>query len=49
MDAHTRRLVQLQIKQGDNTNEVLDLLLAKKRVIDRKRWLGKKGDQVDIS
>jgi topoisomerase-4 subunit B len=49
MDPHTRRLVQLEIKRGDSTDKILDLLLAKKRVADRKTWLGKKGDQVDIS
>jgi topoisomerase-4 subunit B len=49
MDPHTRRLVQLQVKRGDSTNKILDLLLAKKRVADRKTWLGNKGDQVDIS
>ncbi len=49
MDPHTRRLVQLQVKRGDNTTQMLDMLLAKKRAADRKTWLGKKGDQVDIS
>jgi topoisomerase-4 subunit B len=49
MDPHTRRLVQLQIERGDSTVKILDMLLAKKRVADRKTWLGKKGDQVDIS
>ncbi len=49
MDPHTRRLVQLQIRTGDDTNKILDMLLAKKRVADRKSWLGKKGDQVDVT
>ncbi len=48
MDPHTRRLVQLEVKRGDNTNRILDMLLAKKRVADRKEWLGRKGDQVEV-
>ncbi len=48
MDPQTRRLVQLQIRSGDGTHKVLDMLLAKKRSADRKAWLGSKGDQVDV-
>jgi topoisomerase-4 subunit B len=40
----TRRLVQLTIEAGDNTNQLMDMLLAKKRAADRKSWLEKKGD-----
>ncbi len=40
----TRRLVQLSIKAGDRTEQVMDMLLAKKRSSDRKQWLEKKGD-----
>lgn len=44
----TRRLVQLTITPGDNTNSLLDMLLAKKRAADRKAWLEKKGDLAEI-
>lgn len=44
MSPETRRLVQLTIEDGDNTDKMLDMLLAKKRVPDRKNWLEKKGN-----
>jgi len=40
----TRRLVQLSVKAGDKTHEIMDMLLAKKRAADRKSWLQEKGD-----
>jgi topoisomerase-4 subunit B len=48
MDPNTRRLVQLEIKTGDNTNKLLDMLLAKKRAPDRKGWLEKNGDKAEV-
>jgi topoisomerase-4 subunit B len=48
MDPNTRRLVQLEIKPGDSTNKVMDMLLAKKRAADRKAWLEKKGDKAEV-
>ncbi len=44
----TRRLVQLTIGAADNTNSVVDMLLAKKRAPDRKEWLQKKGDLAEV-
>jgi topoisomerase-4 subunit B len=44
MDPDTRRLVQLTLEHGDNTNSVLDMLLSKKRAPDRRIWLEKKGN-----
>jgi len=44
----TRRLVQLTIESGDDTHQVMDMLLSKKRSSDRKSWLEKKGDLADI-
>jgi len=44
----TRRLVQLQVEPGDDTNGMLDMLLAKKRAADRKRWLQEKGDLAEV-
>jgi topoisomerase-4 subunit B len=48
MDPSTRRLMQLEIKTGDTTNKMLDMLLAKKRAADRKSWLEKKGDKAEL-
>lgn len=47
MDPDTRRLVQLTLEPGDDTNLVLDMLLAKKRAPDRKNWLESKGNLAD--
>jgi topoisomerase-4 subunit B len=41
----TRRLVRLTADQGRKTDDMLDMLLAKKRASDRRAWLEKKGDQ----
>ena len=43
MDPDTRRLVRLVLDTGDGTNEMMDMLLAKKRAPDRKAWLEEKG------
>ncbi len=48
MDPDTRRLVQLALDPGDSTNEMMDMLLAKKRASDRKSWLEKKGDLAEV-
>lgn len=55
MDRTTRRLVQLTLEQTDHpadhpkdTIELMDMLLAKKRVSDRKAWLEDKGNLADI-
>jgi topoisomerase-4 subunit B len=47
MDPKTRRLVQLEIQSGDNTNKLLDMLLGKKRASDRKNWLEKNGNKAE--
>ncbi|MCQ3828869.1 DNA topoisomerase IV subunit B [Microbulbifer elongatus] len=49
MDPNTRRLVQLYIDAGDNSNQLLDMLLAKKRASDRKQWLESKGNLAEVS
>jgi len=49
MSADTRRLVQLVIEAGDDTHQLLDMLLAKKRSSDRKAWLESKGDMAEVS
>jgi len=42
-------LVQLNIEPGDDTNQVLDMLLGKKRASDRKSWLEEKGNLADFA
>lgn len=48
MNPDTRRLVQLQVDDIEQTREVLDMLLAKKRSGDRKDWLEAKGNQAEF-
>ena len=48
MDPDTRRLVQLSIEPGDDTNQIMDMLLGKKRAADRKSWLEEKGNLADV-
>ncbi len=40
----SRRLVQLTIDASDDTEQLLDMLLAKKRSGDRRTWLETKGN-----
>lgn len=42
----TRRLIQLSLESG--TDEMMDMLLAKKRSSDRKSWLEDKGDLAEV-
>ena len=44
----TRRLVQLTVAEGDQTEPTLDRLLAKKRAADRRSWLEEQGNLADI-
>ena len=44
MHPDSRRLVQLQIEDNDDTLAMLDMLFAKKRSSDRRVWLEKRGD-----
>jgi topoisomerase-4 subunit B len=48
MAPETRRLVQLTLEPGDDTNKLMDMLLSKKRSPDRKSWLESKGDKAEI-
>lgn len=48
MAQETRRLVQLTISSNDKVDEMLDMLLAKKRASDRREWLRQKGNLADI-
>jgi topoisomerase-4 subunit B len=44
----TRRLVQLTIEAADETDQLMDKLLAKKRASDRREWLEQKGNLADV-
>lgn len=44
----TRRLVRLTIELGDDTDAIMDMMLAKKRASDRKAWLEEKGDLAEV-
>jgi topoisomerase IV subunit B len=44
----TRKLLQLTVEAGDDTHKIMDMMLAKKRASDRKKWLEEKGDLVEI-
>lgn len=50
LDPNTRRLVQLTVYKDDmqQTLEMMDMLLAKKRAVDRRNWLQEKGDEAEI-
>ncbi len=48
MNKDTRRLVQLNVDEFDLTNELMDMLLAKKRSGDRKEWLEANGNKADF-
>jgi topoisomerase-4 subunit B len=44
MARETRRLVQLTVEATDNVDQLMDMLLAKKRSSDRRDWLEAKGN-----
>ncbi len=48
IDPRTRRLVQLTIDGKDNTDQLMDMLLAKKRAADRREWLESKGNLAEV-
>ena len=48
MAVDTRKLVQLTIGEDDDTVEIMDMLLAKKRSADRRHWLESKGDLAEV-
>mgnify|MGYP000999625790 FL=1 len=48
MAVDTRRLIQLTIDSEAETQELMDMLLARKRASDRRAWLEAKGDQADL-
>jgi topoisomerase IV subunit B len=48
IDPRTRRLVQLTIEGKDDTDKLMDMLLAKKRASDRREWLEEKGNLAEV-
>lgn len=48
MAPDTRRLIQLVLDEPEATQEMMDMLLAKKRSGDRKAWLESKGNLADV-
>jgi topoisomerase-4 subunit B len=48
MNRDTRRLVQLTIKPSDKTDQLMDMLLSKKRSGDRRKWLETKGNLAQV-
>jgi topoisomerase-4 subunit B len=49
IDPRTRRLVQLTIEARDQTDSLMDMLLAKKRAADRRDWLERNGNLAEVS
>lgn len=48
MNRDTRRLVQLTVSSRDKTDQMMDMLLAKKRAKDRRSWLESKGNLAEL-
>ncbi len=48
MNRDTRRLVQLTVKASDQTDQLMDMLLSKKRSADRRKWIESKGNLAEV-
>lgn len=48
MAPDTRRLLQLMVEPGDETDSLMDMLLAKRRAADRRSWLETKGNLAEV-
>jgi len=48
MAPQTRRLLQLTVSGNDKTDQLMDMLLAKKRAADRREWLESKGNLAQV-
>ena len=48
MNRDTRRLVQLTVAGKDQADATMDMLLAKKRAKDRRKWLETKGNLAEL-
>jgi len=47
MTPDTRRLVELTVDDSDDSEQLMDMLLAKKRSADRKQWLEDSGNMAE--
>jgi topoisomerase-4 subunit B len=47
LPATTKRAVQLSLSKDHESMDLLDMMLAKKRSPDRKKWLESKGDLIE--
>ena len=48
MDPDTRQLARLELDEPEATQDLMDMLLGKKRASDRRRWLELKGDRANL-
>jgi topoisomerase-4 subunit B len=48
MAPETRRLIRLTVDAEEETERLLDMLLAKKRASERRAWLERNGDRADL-
>jgi topoisomerase-4 subunit B len=48
MAPETRRLIQLTVDAEEETERLLDMLLAKKRAPERRAWLERNGNLAEI-
>ena len=48
MAPETRRLVQLTVDAQDQADQIMDMMLAKKRASDRREWLETKGNLATV-
>ncbi len=48
MNRDTRRLVQLTVSGRDKTDQLMDMMLSKKRAKDRRNWLETKGNLAEV-
>ena len=49
MAPQSRRLAQLTVSAQDKTDQLMDMMLAKKRAADRREWLEEKGNLAEVS
>ena len=49
MAPQSRRLAQLTISGQDKTDQLMDMMLAKKRASDRREWLEEKGNLAEVT